>query len=272
MISLQLNEIQSRFKGIVLGEYDDVSTAQDFHRLFETNNIDVSARLHVYRNNVLEKLVKALEITYPTVHVLVGDDFFKQITRLYVRKNPPIEGCVNLYGEQFPSFIANLSEASSLPYIHDVALYDWFFNAAFYAKNDESLDVNIFQSIPPEQLSNITFTCLSSLHLIDSDYPLTSIREFCDVEVQKSDKMLNIDEGGEKLLLYRPHLKIKVLYLQDDEFLMLQYLKQGHTIGQSLEAVMPSYNDFDFQKFLQKMFDLQVFCNVIVKKQKITQT
>ncbi len=261
-VLLQLNEIQSQFKDMILGDYDDVLSIKDFTKLFDTNEIGLDVRLHIYRDNVLKKLAKVLEITYPTIHSLVGDEFFHHIAMLYACKYPPREGCVNLYGEEFSKFISEIKQTENLPYLYDVALYDWCFNAAFYAVNDEAIDQKTLKSISPEELPKIQFIFRSSVHLIESNYPLTSIREFCDPENEQREENLDINKGGEKLLVYRPDLEIQVVSLKNDEFHMLQCLQNKNTIERSLEKVMPSYPEFNFQEFLQKTFDLKFFLNI----------
>jgi len=264
--ALQLNKIQEEFKDLILGSYDNVSQDSDFTRLFDPNKISVDTRLHVYRNNVLSKLTNVLQITYPTVHGLVGEEFFDQVSKHYIRQNPPTEGCVNLYGEGFSDFIANLEQTKNLAYLQDVTLYDWLFNAAFFADDDKGLQPDDLSKVPPEQFENIIFSFRSSAYLIESAYPLTIIREFCDPEANNKDENLDIDQGGEKLLLYRPDMKIVVLLLEDDEFFMLQFLKQQETIGAALEQTLPQYPEFNFQKFLEKVINLEIFENFQIKQ------
>lgn len=258
---MPLADVQLQFKNMILGEHGDVLLNDSFTGLFDSNNIDLDTRLHVYRNNVLEKLTKVLEITYPTIHALVGEDFFKQVAKLYIRKSPPTGGCVNLYGESFPDYINTFKETSPLPYLYDVALYDWYFNTAFYAPNDEPINNQLLGALSPEEFSKKICVFRSSVHLIESNYPLTSIREFCDPENPNKDDNIDINKGGEKLLVYRPDLKIKVLLLENDEFLMLTCLNTKKTIEESLEIVISSHPAFDFQAFLQKIFSLEIFSN-----------
>jgi len=102
--------------------------------------------------------------------------------------------------------------------------------------------------------------------LIESAYPLTVIREFCDPEAENKAENLDIDQGGEKLLLYRPDMKIVVVLLGDDEFFMLQFLKQQETISIALEQTLSQYPEFNFKKFLEKAINLKIFENFQIKK------
>ena len=46
-------------------------------------------RFAVYRNNVTVSLVEALKATFPAVVALVGEAFFAEMARQFVRKTPP---------------------------------------------------------------------------------------------------------------------------------------------------------------------------------------
>ena len=168
--------------------------------------------------------------------------------------------------EGFSDFIGNLEQTKTLPYLQDVTLYDWLFNAAFFADDDKGLQPDSLSQVPPDQFENLSFSFRSSVYLIESAYPLTVIREFCDPDAENKDENLDIDQGGEKLLLYRPDMKIVVLLLEDDEFFMLQFLKQQETIGAALEKTLSQYPEFNFQKFLEKVIHLEIFENFEIKK------
>ncbi|MEM6780607.1 MAG: DNA-binding domain-containing protein [Pseudomonadota bacterium] len=254
---MQLSDVQSRFKTTVLGDHEAVGNDTEFQSQFIANDIDIQKRLHYYRDSVLEKLIKVLTITYPTVQILVGKEFFAQVARLYARQNPPESGNLNFYGEAFPKFLKDMEQTQSLSYLHDVALYDWLFNAAYYAPDDQPLDIS---TLDAETLPEQVLRLRSSAFLIDSDFPLTKIREF--TANNDPDAQLDISSGGEKLLVDRPYLKVQVIALQDDEFIMLEAIQSGKTVSEVLEMTLNVHNDFDFQSFLNKFISFETFSSV----------
>lgn len=254
---MQLNKIQEQFKGMVIGDHESVDQDSNFNALFISDAIPVEKRLHYYRDSVLEKLIKVLAITFPTVQTLVGEEFFASVARLYARQNPPRSGNLNLYGETFPGFIGALQETQSLPYIHDVAHYDWLFNIAYYADDDAPLTFESLQNIDPQTLGDKKFPLRSSVHTIQSNFPLTVIREFCGND--NNDETLNLDQAEETLLLYRPHLKIQVLHIDTNEYIILNALKGHKTLSQALDNTLKQDPNFNFQDFLQKFIPLETF-------------
>lgn len=85
------------------------------------NGSDISARLAVYRNNVVSSLVDALAETHLVVRELVGDEFFRAMAAVFVRQHPPRSRILVHYGDEFAEFLEQFEPAAALPYLADVA-------------------------------------------------------------------------------------------------------------------------------------------------------
>src|SRR2546427_9502287 len=97
---------------------------------------DVSAaaeRLRIYRNTCRSTLIEALRMTYPAVERLVGRDFFDMAAARYAGTHPPQSGYLNEYGGEFSEFLAAFAPASELPYLADVARFEWGLGVAAHA-------------------------------------------------------------------------------------------------------------------------------------------
>ena len=53
------------------------------------NSSDPATRFAVYRNNVVCSLVDGLAAAFPVVQALVGEDFFRAMAAVFVRRAPP---------------------------------------------------------------------------------------------------------------------------------------------------------------------------------------
>jgi len=255
---MQLNDIQCRFKDRMLGELDELSSDQSLLVRFQANQVSVEKRFDVYRTNILEKLTKVMAITYPTTEKLVGKDFFRYISYSYVRQYPPQTGDLLLYGHNFPDFIADLPQTQNLPYLRDVARHDWAFNKAYYAKDDNALKLKDLESLPPEKLSEVTFFLRDSVSLIQSQYPIDAIRDFCEAE-NDQNVPLNLDQGEVELMIFRPEYSVRTEYLDRAEYQLLMLLKNGNSLGTALDQIFTDIPDFDFKAFLQRHVSLGTF-------------
>jgi len=86
---------------------------------------DPSARLSIYRNNVVARLTKTLSAAYTVVSQLVDPGFFAYAAGEFIGKHLPESGCLSTYGVTFPAFLAEFPPAAELKYLPDVANLEW---------------------------------------------------------------------------------------------------------------------------------------------------
>ncbi len=93
----------------------------------------------VYRNTVMKGGIDALQANYPSVHRLVGDDWFCAAAAVYVRAHLPRVPTLLEYGEDFAAFLAGFEPAAALPYLPGVAKLDRCWTEAHIAPDEEPL-------------------------------------------------------------------------------------------------------------------------------------
>lgn len=242
---MQLSEIQARFKAEMLSPAGDA-----LDDMFESGPITLDERLQLYRSNIIGSLTDVMKANYPIIETLVGEDFFKGCARHFIQQHPPEGGCLNNYGDGFADFLAGFEPANSLPYLPDVARYEWAKQAAYYAVDDEPLTAKDLSKIAPESLADLHLKLRGHVHLISSRYPLITIDEFCCANTE-DDQKLDLDQGGDFIMIARPHLKVEILALEERSYDMLTQLSNGAALGQAVEHVLSKHESFDFQAFLQ---------------------
>ena len=62
---------------------------------------------------------------FPVVCRLVDHPFFAYAAHEFLRDHPPRSRCLAEYGGGFPDFLAAFEPCSSLPYLADVARFEW---------------------------------------------------------------------------------------------------------------------------------------------------
>ena len=129
-------------------------------------------------------------------------------------------------------------------------------NDSYYAQEGQTLTAEALAAIAPEDLEALRLTLLDSVFLLQSDYPLLAIKDFCETG---AEGQLDLDQGGVRLMVTRPGLEVQIVRLEDDEFMALGLLQNGRELGETVEVVMKAYAGFDFQTFLQKHLALETF-------------
>lgn len=138
--------------------------------------------LTVHRDTALGGLVHALRLSHPTVVALVGEDFFAQAARAFVERSPPSSAWLTGYGEGFSDFLAAYEWAVGLPYLADVARFDFAVDQVANAAHGEDG--------PALDLGEAVLTLDASLHLIELGYPVDAIR---DALAENEERLAEID-------------------------------------------------------------------------------
>lgn len=132
-------------------------------------------RLNIYRNTFITGVTKALRLSYPAVHRLVGDDFFAGAATLFIAQQPPRAAYLDAYGAEFPQFLSGFEPAASLEYLADVARLEWAVNRAIHAMDVQPLDLARLAALAPEDQDRVSFVPHPSISLLRTDYPVDVI-------------------------------------------------------------------------------------------------
>ena len=243
---MPLPELQQTFADWVLrgGSLNPMSVA------IKTNGLTAEQRLQVYRNNTQLGFTEALRDGYPVVNKLVGNDFFNHLARSYIRRYPPTAGCLLSFGGQFADFIADFQPAEGLPYLTDVARLEWYWHEAFHEADASALDVAKLAIIAPDAYDKLGFALHPSTRFLASDFPILKIWQ-ANQEGYEGNGRINLDEGGCRLLVYRPQLEVDIIPLIEADYLFLTLLDMKQTLTQAVEQALSIEPNFNVQAVLK---------------------
>ena len=139
--------------------------------------IGAADALSVHRDTAIGGLVNALKLSFPTVVALVGEDFFDQAALAFVLDAPPTRAWLTGYGEGFAAFIEAYEPARELPYLADVARFDFAV--------DQMAGSAAGEDGPSLDLGETVLTLDASLRLVDLDYPADAIRDALDEDEER---------------------------------------------------------------------------------------
>lgn len=202
--------------------------------LIAWNGSDPAARFAVYRNNVIVSLVDALANTFPVVHELVGEEFFRAMAQRFVRAEPPRSRVLAFYGESFPSFIGRFPPAASVPYLADVARLEMMRVQAYHARDAGALSVDaITQALAhADELDELLVELHPSLRLVRSPYAVVSLWAAHQgiVNISTVDPYVS-----EHAFVIRLELDVAVVRLDAQTGDFIACLLQGATLGDAAE-------------------------------------
>jgi hypothetical protein len=188
----------------------------------------VSPREQIYRNNVFISLAGALADVYPVVQRLLGEKFFAQLARRYIRRHPSRSGDLHDFGKNLASFILEIADLNGLPYLSDVAALEWACHESFHGAEAPAFD---FTEVTDAQ--NARPRLHPAARLVASRYPVLAIWQ---ANQERDPGLVDLDAGSDWLVVFRRDLQAEILRCTPGEFALLTALREGLTLGEACEA------------------------------------
>jgi hypothetical protein len=184
----------------------------------------------------------------PVVEWLVGEAFFKATAHRFAAEYPPRSPALFEFGGGFPDFLATFEPAQGLPYLPDVARFEWLRHTAYHAPDAEPMQAAALGRVPLEQVGNIVLRLHPSAGLLTSDYPVVSIWETNTAD--EVVRRIGPDLEGEAALILRPGLDVKVMRLGPGGDIFLGEIGQGACLAVAAERAARGTPDFSLAEAL----------------------
>lgn len=224
-----------------------------------------TARLAVYRNNVVVSLVDALAAAYPATLALVGDRFFRAAAGVYVRAEPPRSPVIIAYGDGFPDFLAGFAPAARYPFLADVARLERLWGEAYHAAEATPQPIAALGAIAEVDLPPTRIALHPSTRLLRSRWPVASLWAantgrggHDDVDLQRS----------ELVLLARPHEAVHVHVLKPGLFALLEALQSGAALGEAADIGSRADDAFTLPAAIGSLFELEIAAGICPPERK----
>lgn len=204
-------------------------------------------RLSIYRHNLFDSLGAALAAVYPTVAQLVGEDFFRFMAHAYIQRHPSRSGNLHDFGAQLPVFLAQFEPARGLVYLADSARLDWAWHQVFHTTAlpapDAALVLGRIAALPDDQRLSLRLGWQPAAQLLASPYPVLRIWQANQPGAE--DQAVNLDGGGEYVLVAARRGEVVLERLSAAEHALLQALASGAGLGDAVAGALALEAGFD---------------------------
>lgn len=213
-----------------------------------SHGMPIERRLDVYRNNVYLSLADVLAGNFPVVKQLVGEEFFSAMAGVFLQTHLPRQAGLIGFGETFPDFLDGFEPAHALPYLPDVARFEWAWIGAAKAKDAPVLDPTRLGDVTADRIGELRFTLHPSCRLVSSRFPIVSLwqRSIAGEDLAG----LAFEDNGEAVALFRPQLDVLQRPLTPGGFEFLKALADGCALDVGAERAA-THDDFDIEHSLE---------------------
>ena len=251
-----LRELQEQFVAALFDSADERAASH-----IVANGVTPVERLDIYRNNLREGFIKALAIAYPVVERLVGVDYFRQLALEFQKAHPSRAGNLHHAAAPFPAYLRERFAGTEFTYLADVAALERAHEEALIAAEAEAITADALRGIAPDRYEHLRFELHPACSLVQSAYPIVRIWRANQSDAP-ADDIIDIDSGGDTVLVLRTPECIEFHFLPAAEFAALDALARGEPLGLALERAQATDPDFDLGAALRRFITLKVFAGV----------
>lgn len=188
-----------------------------------------SKRFNVYRNNVAVSLSDALETAFPVVRKLVGNDFFRAMAGVYLRKHPPKSPLMMFYGDMMPQFLSRFEPAKKFGYLPDIARVELALRHAYHAADATPIAADALAALAPDALMGTRLRIAPATQTVASDFPVHAI--YRAMTMDDAPKPMMQAEG---VLITRANFDPEIHAINGAAAKAITALKAGKPLGEAI--------------------------------------
>ena len=122
-----------------------------------SDRVPAEVRLAIYSNAYAARLVEALEANYPAIAKLLGDTDFAELATEYVAAYDSRFFSIRYYGHALAAFLSSSPRYRPVPFLADLARFEWLMNEVFDAADAESIEVKALAYKSPGDWASMRF-------------------------------------------------------------------------------------------------------------------
>lgn len=206
--------------------------------------------LEVYKDDYFARLSEALGSTFETTWEVIGDDDFFEACEKYIAQNPSSFYSLGNYGEFFSSFLQGEGYNIDIPFISELASFEWsfweIFHSPFFSKRisaqaiERSMQEDLSFGFSPEIRIFKFKNSIGKLWKLRDELGLHNIEDFLQKEF---------------LLLGRSKVGVNITALNEEEFLLVESLMRMKRWSKSTENLyfLSSWSREHWSNFFSKV-------------------
>jgi len=168
---------------------------------------DVERRWAIYSSGYVARLVEALETDYPAVRRILGEEPFGSLVERYVRRFSPRSFDIGRAGDRLAEFLEQDPLAADLPFLPDLARFEWSLAEAFVAADSQPLAWSDVAALGPEAVADARFRLRRGTTLVRSSWPLVAL--WAAKDLADKDVDVPLEPAPTTVLVHRAGLEVR---------------------------------------------------------------
>lgn len=191
-------------------------------------------RWEIYTSGYIARLAEALENDFPATRRILGEAPFRSLTARYVSRCPPRSYDIGRAGDRLAQFLRQDPLTADLPFLPDLARFEWSLAEAFVARDVEPLEWSELATLDPETVADTVFHLRPATTLIRSCYPLLEL--WAVQELDDADVSVTLEARPSAVLVRRHGLEVRRHVLAEDDAGFLEAAANGLRLAELTDS------------------------------------
>lgn len=198
------------------------------------------ARESVSRIDADERAVGALRRAYEAVHHILGARRFADLALAYAEKHPTRSPELETTGRHFESFLKKAPISRQFKFLSDLAHLEWQIVEAFTGSQGEPAGVHEMSRLKQTSTDKIRIEFQPTVSVFQSRWPIFDIWQARKKPLRQI--RIHLANRAQNVLVYRSGEHVRVECVDDRQYLFLDELLRGHTLGKACETLVRRYS------------------------------
>ncbi len=238
MAKLTLSQFQHLFSQASLRSEETPADAELLGEIIPGGSLSSDASLEVYRTGHIVRLTEAMGETFEAVWWVAGDEHYFELAKEFLLKHSSSSYNLSDFGESFPDFLDERQPFSDLPFLADLARFEWLFKEVFHLPPHIGLTPEDFQRHPLS--GNLRLTFGASIRLFRSPYSIYEVWKLRGTTQESLQE--NMWNKPQWLLCYKHQQQVYIKHVREPEYLLLHHLNSGASIEESLDRTVQEFS------------------------------
>ena len=239
MAKLTLSQFQHLFSQASLRSEETPVDSGLLNGIIPGGSLSSNAALEVYRTGHIVRLTEALGETFEAVWWVSGDENYFRLAKEFLLTHSSVSYNLSDFGQSFPKFLVERQPFSDLPFLADLARFEWVFKEVFHLPPHTSLTPDHFQQ---HSLSgNLRLSFGPSVRLFQSPHSVYEIWKLRGtIQSSLPETTWNLPQY---LLCYKQKQQVYIKHLNQPEYQILEFLLSGCSIDEALSETLQNHPD-----------------------------
>lgn len=196
-----------------------------------SRTLSAAERLEIYQRMYPLRMEEALEIDYPTLKAVLGDNGFRRFVRDYVASFPSRSYTLNRLGDHVPEFLRAARGVRHRGFCHDLARLELAMTEVFDEAETAPLSAAAIAAVPAEAWPALRLRPIAAFRLLELRYPVNAYLQAVRDGARRRPRPRRQDGW---LAVIRRNYRVRRLELTRPAYRLLSDLASGVPLGEAV--------------------------------------